>query len=726
MSDSDPRRSACDELAQLLATPAGARTARLLQLSEAMTTSEPPLSEAPHAAEGARGEPRAISIWRPLSRGGDLLFERPEPLLLGDHYATTRFLRRDKRPGVERVCFFGESVAAGYLYAPRLTPAGVLQRRLSDAAGRDAFEVIDLARTNETLQPLVTTIERSLQLEPDLLVIFAGNNWNLLETPSLSPYVPSVRGRQRYALALRRGGIAGPARLGRRQIRKKADKALAAITRLTEPAGIPVVWVIPEVNLADWEDRQPVTWLPGDGSARWHESYAEATDHLATRRHAAALRVADAMLLLDGGRCSSTHRLRARALTGLARADEARQACEAEVRSSTYPTLAFLGAPRATIETQALLRRQAERRGFSIVDLPKIFAEHTASPLPGHRLFLDYCHLSAEGIELAMHAVATEILRLRDMDPPPQRPGAEPAAQPAVEALARLGAAAHSAHRLLTVGSKQRHLLHWCRRALAADPAVADAMVDLLVARSAPCPAVLTAAQQRNLYSPHRWLLQHGWRWSFLDVELIEAVCTALAEAGRCVRDEIDRRLLRHHAVGARGVELTRPPYLWEPLERFFPEATAAAAMTGRATHRCPWPEACFCLIAEAGQSVVLELTARLPAIAAAPAGRAGRLTLSLNRHPVATMEVEEVWTRGTFRLPRRRLERAINRISVAWPPLPDCGDAAIENVIRRLENGHEADLHPVFGEIFSLRARTSEEASQEPPPESATMLSSH
>jgi len=32
---------------------------------------------------------------------------------------------------------------------------------------------------------------------------------------------------------------------------------------------------------------------------------------------------------------------------------------------------------------------------------------------------------------------------------------------------------------------------------------------------------------------------------------------------------------------------------------------------------------------------------------------------------------------------------------------------------IRRLENGVEADLHPVFGEVFSLIARTVGEAAR-------------
>ncbi|MCP3957296.1 MAG: hypothetical protein GY719_05535 [bacterium] len=698
---SDPRKRACDELARLLASGDGARTARLLQLTETLASPEAPTPEVPGSKPDG---PRPISIWVPRQRGGELIFERPEPLPLGDHYALRRAIEAKKARGSTRVCLFGESVAAGYLYAPHLTPAGVLNEQLGTT-----FEVIDLARTNETLASMRATIEASFQLDPDLLVIFAGNNWNLLETPAISPWVPGVRSRQRYAQALRRDGLDGPAELARRQITARAGELLAAVAELTRRR-IPVIVVVPEVNLADWHDRQPVTWLPGDGSRRWHASYAEARSHLKTGRHRAALAVAEAMLELDGGRCPASHRLRVMALTTDGRLDEARRAAESEVTAADYPTLAFLSAPRAATWVQEFLRRASERHGFATVDLPRLFAEYPSeedseSPLPGRSLFLDYCHLSAEGIELAMGAVADEILSDSDANPEPPTP-----VEPAVEALAKLGAAVHGAHRLLSVGDKRPHVEHWCREALAADPQISEAMRDLLRARCAPGPAVLTAAQQRNLASPHRLLLQHGWRWNHLDVEVIEALCTALEEAGHPIRDEIETLLLKHHAVGRRGVDLTRPPYLWEPLERFFPEATARRGLTGRATYRSPWPESGFCLITGADSDVALELTVRLPSIEGTPGGRRGEITVRVNGTMITTVPTGERWGRETIELPQQHLRRVINRVTLSWPPLPTVGAEVLESAIRRLESGVEADLHPVFGEVFSLMARRAQD----------------
>ncbi len=141
-----------------------------------------------------RREP--ISIWEPRAIDGEAVFVRPDPLALGDHSRGRQELRPKTSELPLRVAFFGESAAAGYLYAPHLTPARVLESQLRSAGGESNFEVIDLARTNETLASLAETVRTSLQINPDVLAIFVGNNWNLLETPEVSPYAPSIPARR--------------------------------------------------------------------------------------------------------------------------------------------------------------------------------------------------------------------------------------------------------------------------------------------------------------------------------------------------------------------------------------------------------------------------------------------------------------------------------------------------------------------------------------------------
>ncbi len=713
MNDSrhrDPRHEVCDELAELLATEEGARTARLLQMAGLLgpvaRTEEEIDGEGP-AEVGDR--PAPISIWQPVKRDGERVFVRPEPRPTGDHYAQRRTIPARKADGRRRLAFFGESAAAGYLYAPLLTPAGVLEERLNDAAA-EPWEVVDLARTNETLGSLAATVRAAMQLDPDVLAIFAGNNWNLLETPEVSPYFPSVAARQRYGLALRRG-IRGPLELAARRLQERAKGALAAIA---EAAGeIPVVLVIPEVNFTDWEDRQPPPWLDGDGTRRWYELYDRARELLVAGRYPAAVEATRSLLDLDGGHCPTGHLLLARAFTALGELGDTRKAFESHVEQG-YASLAFLGAPRATPVVKWLLRRAADRHGFAAVDLPEVFARPTGSPLPGRRLFLDYCHLTREGIEVAMAAVAQEVLRLRDDRTGRSRTGrtgrtgrtcptgaeAEPLdPEPSDrDAVAYLGAAVHTAHRMAAVSPKGPVIERLLRQALAASPGVAGALRDLAAARAAPCPEVLTAAQERNLASPYRLLLQHGWRWDHLDPELLLAICRVLGEAAAA---EIRRRLLEHHAVEDQPRDLARPPYLWEPVERFYPQAMGRDR---RAFYRAPWRSSRFCLIAGGRREVTVEPTVRLPAV---PGGgeRRGEVAVWVNGEAVAAVEAGESWSRSTVKIPRRVLRPAINRLTLRWPIPTGAGEAARSEAVRRLEHGLEADVHPVFGEVFSLLA---------------------
>ncbi|HKI06417.1 MAG TPA: hypothetical protein VKK31_30840 [Thermoanaerobaculia bacterium] len=692
MSDRGP----FDDLARLLATPEGLRTARLLQGAGLLRPPDRGPEPPPPPPPGRR-IPEPISIWQPAEIDGEPAFVRPDPLPLGDHYAATRVLRPKKAELPLRVAFFGESVAAGYLYAPHLTPARVLEARLQAAGGADNFEVIDLARTNETLCSLAETVRTSLQINPDVLVLFVGNNWNLLETPEASPWAPAVEARQRYARALREDGIAGPVRLAAEELRARAEATLDFIALIAGAVHIPVVVVVPEVNLADWENRQPPLWLPGDGNARWHALYAEAVERLERRDFEAALTAARAMQELDGGACPTAWRILARAWTELGDLERAAGAARSEVDAATYPTLAFLGAPQATTAAREILLGAARRHGFSHVDLREVFN----SPLPGRRLFLDYCHLTLEGIETAMAAVAAEVLNLSGM---PVLGSMEPKTEiaPEAEATARLGAAIHTAHRLLTAGPKRPILEHWCEAALDASPGIEETLFDLIEARCAPSPAVLTAAQQRNLASPYRLLLQHGWRWDHLDADLILAVEAVLERRGRPARDRIARLLLRHHALPAGGTDLTEPPYLWEPLERFYPEVMRFEDLAERATFRSPWPESSFCLVCDARRDVEIEPTLRLPA----PAGHRGSVTVAVNGEQAGRMDATERWSRTALLLPRSCLRPGLNRLTLRWPAPETDGAAALHAAAERLELGLAASLHPVFGEVFSLVAR--------------------
>jgi hypothetical protein len=314
---------------------------------------------------------------------------------------------------------------------------------------------------------------------------------------------------------------------------------------------------------------------------------------------------------------------------------------------------------------------------------------------------------------VAMAAAAEPILAVSGLvDAPPgwaevaDLPVPEPS--PEVEATARLGAALHGAHRLLATGDKAAALAPWCEAALAASPGIAAAFADLVEARAAPAPAVLTAAQPRNFASPYRLGLQHGWAWDHVDADALTALLAVIERRDAATGDELRRTLLRFRGIRAEGTELAAPPffYLWEPLERPFPEVMELADLPRRAFLRSPWPETGFALLTDAAADLAVELTARLARPTGQPLGRRGPVLIEVNGAAVGAVEVGESWTAGTARLDRHRLWPGLNRLTLRWPELPAVGELALAEVLRRLELGRAADFHPIFGEVFSLVVR--------------------
>ena len=511
-----------------------------------------------------------------------------------------------------RICFFGESAAAGYLYAPHITPAKVLEHHLNQAVPDAQYEVIDLARTNERIDTLVATAEQAMQLQPDMLVVFAGNNWNLLETPEISPYFPSVNGRQAFAESWKTDGWMGPVELAVKKMMTKVGMGYGRLQALAQQANIPLIVIIPEVNLADWETRQPAPWLNGENGRFWYDAYFAAIDAIANEQWQVLLKLADDMLTLDNEQCPTSWQLLATAHKGLGNVERARLAAEMAINTTHYATLGFLAAPQISVMGQELLRRTAAFHGFQTVDLPQVLPQITGSQLPGRDLFADYCHLTAEGMHVTMGLTAAEILGQPAARLLPQltRFGASPEAI----ATARLGAAMHTAHRHLPVNPNNEMIRYWCEQALAASPSVVDAMLDVAEARCAPLPAVLTAAQERNFDSPFRLQHQHGWQYPYLDAALIDAMLTVLETHNPTAHAQMMDMIVSSHGIDADDVDLLAGGvYLWEPLVRFYPETMSYADIQESAIFRAAWPETSFALVVGEETAVSLTLTHRLP-----------------------------------------------------------------------------------------------------------------
>ena len=497
--------------ARRLAEPEGLRAFRLAQAA----SRESPAYEAVEEAEG----PSPIGIWSPVEDR----FERSTPWTHGDFWAPAPQL--GPKGTRKRAVLLGESAAAGMFYRPAWSPAAALQSALGAT-----WEVVDLAKISIGRFELVELAYDAMQLAPDVLVFFAGNNWTRRAGPWAE--LPLM---QEWGDALEAGGVAGLAGLQRRRLLEDVEDALDDLQSLE----VPVVLTAPEVNLEDWERRRPPPWLPGDGSPRWHALRAEGAP-------------ADALQALDGGLCAASQR-------GAA-------AVEAAAWDGWFPSV-----PQTTDAVRAALLEGGRKRDFAIVDLREVLGA------AGRAEFLDYCHLTAPAIARWAGAVASRILR-REVAPP------DPALSEGVEDLARFTAALHRAHREAPLDGRPR------RPDFPAS--MRPIFDDLREAKLSGLPPALTAAYRRVQASP-RPLDPHAWAWGGIDAAVIEALGGPIGDLPRGPQELGDRHLeqpadafLEGSAYDARLADRAYYREAW-PVSRFCVHRAAGEA-TLELTARVP------------------------------------------------------------------------------------------------------------------------------------------
>jgi len=480
--------------------------------------------------------------------------------------------------------------------------------------------------------------------------------------------------------------------------RRMADHVVRKMAELGERAGASTVLVVPEVNLIDWQRSRPVCWLPGDGVNAWHALAARARSAVATGDFSAAAAAAEQMIELDSGMNPTSQRLLAIALYGLGELEACRAACLAEVQArifDNYPTM-----PGATRDIQDAIRQGAAEHELELVDLPELFG----GALAGRRFFLDYCHLTAEGMQRAMKKVASVSLSLCDPQTPRTIDPDVPAlfVPPELDARAKFLSGLCAAH--WSARESPSLAPYWFDEALRIWPNIAAHMLSFVESRTAPAELMQFSKAEQEL-DERSELAGRRMRHAFnVDAEVLDWMLDALERSGKepC-RAELERRLIEAHGVNAEGVNLASAFYHHHSFAQLSASHTALGPEPALYL-RSLWPRFEHTLIADAAEDVELELTLRL---APEDGPRQAPLGLELNERSLGSVLVSERWTRHTLRIDRHLLRHGMNRLSLIWPAVPSDGERALSRVAERWTRGAPADVHPTFGELFALIART-------------------
>lgn len=651
-----------------------------------------------------------LGVWERKIEDGKTVFVRRLELMDQWHLWAANLGRIEAKGSKPRIIFMGESVARGYLYDPDFTPAMALQMILDRQLGKGEVEVLDVARTNLEYR-LREFASAALQLEPDMAIIFAGNNWGVP--------MPTLAGIADMDKAIAKEGMTGVKRLSDEYIANVSRGVLTDIASEYKSSGVPLVWIIPESNLGDWSD--PPTnapFLPGDLNKEWLELHAEAKSALSNGDPATAEKLALKMSEIDQGVCKTAYLIIADCRR-LANDPKGEKKYRILARDCQSWDASMTNIPKSYCLTQDIMREVMAEYGQQVVDLPLLLDEYLNGEVPGRQVFLDYCHLTTEGIQVAMGAAASCVLRsLKGVDIPWYAlADADIAPPPKVEAEASFLAAIHDAHRWQSYDVTR----YFCERALKYSPDIADMMLTYIdLQTQISVPARMSEAEERifHLGSPliHRYLFRNNNKR--LDKTLLAAIVDVLEAAGFNARERLAHLRREEHSVKHGETNLLYYYYYssaQQPQELEALNWPNYRMANDTRYFRAFWPESRFLFVGEAGSAVKLSLACRLPE----PGPREEKITITLNGEPQVEMNITTEWSTWDITLPGEAVRDDLNEVVVHWPiPAEFRSEEALGRVTKRLCQQKFPDFFAVFGEIHTFTASNGEPVATAPLPE--------
>jgi hypothetical protein len=688
MSDSIMNKSIADELALLIAS--NSTDNDLIDvLKSKLAPALRPETEGMDAEMGEAAVTDRIGIWKRELRNGEVFFVR-DPEMKDDWTYWSQIPVIAPKTDKKRLIFLGESVARGYLYDPYYNPAKVLQGIL-DQSGMVNSEVLDLARTNLDLTNLGSLTNECLELKPDAIAVFAGNNWYYSIKRKLTKNDLLLLGE-----AFEKEGLAKLKELLIGKFREGVKDYLRQLSHISAKYGIPVFFIIPEFNLLDWRssnNEKILTAIPNSDLQQWNKTREEAEVAMSAGNLETAWQKAQEMIQLD---CSHPSGYDIAADVSISRGmnEEARAFLEAARDTSLFNR--SYSKPRAFAVIRETILAEAAAMNIHVVDLPAVFKETENGALPGRDLFLDYCHLSEKGIQIAMAATAQSVIRaFTEKSVSIAELNAESfTADDTVRATAFICAAVHNAH----YGQTHDMLNYLCSSALKSSPVAAEILTDYVDFASRKTVTTLCRSHEKLVES--EYINQYGGGVGFLhkrgqktmDIALVDAMVASLEEAGVEVSDKVQSlRQVEHGVERNKVINLTESFYSSAAYD-IYPGKMPGYYQSRDAVST-------FFLVSEKTGPVRAKLTFRTPLRDES----SDVVSVCLNNVVVSTYSSGEKWQTAEFVLPQEALIKGINYVTVNWSTRFSFKEGTEEQDVT--EDYVLNKLFHVYGEISSFTA---------------------
>jgi len=636
-------------------------------------------------------QPLSIGIWKRKVEKNEVIYERdPDRTDEWPHWSDTQKFCRKKLH--KRIVLLGESVARGYLYDPYYNVAMELEAIINELFRAPYCEVVDLAKNSITMEALLDLAQESTDLDPDAVVIFAGNNWlhALRDTLGSEDY-------KKMFERFKKDSFAGVKEFLEKKFERVVLSFLHSIQDIFIRRQIPVVLLIPGYNLKDWKSDsagKSLAWLPGDSNIQWLEAKKVAADALLNKHFDELEKAGEKMIDLDPFNPLG-YELLSEAYIFHNKKELALE-CLESCRDAVLISRGGNEHPRSFGIIRSTIVEQAGTFGIKVVDLPGVFNEFMKDGIPDRTLYLDYCHLTVKGIKVSMrHAAAMVIPLLSGQEIPLDQIPAS-SLYPAKEALAatHFCAAIHNAHS----GQPRNILDYHCRQSLAYSENISTAMLQYVdftnrYAATALCRSfqdIMTGGKIKQYTAG--FALGSFDRGKLLDLELVDSMAEAMEATGMNGTIKRVKQLRQEeHCVGEEKVNLLASYYSLNSL---------------RELHIDPRPvyfqaraeESVFSFITDAVSALRFDLVYRTPNRFEADL----LIDIALNDegNVIQQIPMSKKWLICSIDVPAANLLDGVNKLFIRWPytvePLNE--STPVTSAARFL-----SVTIPVLGEIHSL-----------------------
>ncbi len=596
-----------------------------------------------------------VGIYKPDTKDGKKYYQRD--ILLKDRWSYFADVQTiPAKSQKKRIVLLGESVTRGFLLDPEYTPAIVLDQLLNSNKELYGYEIIDLAETNLGMAGIKERYLESMALEPDMVVFLAGNNWR----EDLLVAIGNSQKKQTALQELTQGedGIAIAKPLIEDYFSTIVDDFLAFVGTVSKKNGVPVLFAIPEFNLLDCRStpgERVVSELPYEKLKSWIEAKESAEENLASGNIEACIGQAQQMVEIDPSHpygfelladCSIQNEEYKEARHYLEMARDTALFCRTNSKPRTFKIV------------QETILAKAASYGIDVIDLPAVFRAHLGGKVPGRELFLDYCHFSVEGIQVAMDAVYKRVLQEFDDLRKTHKDVKTIIPSNEVLALGHLFAAIHNAH----WGQSYDILLYHCSESLSKWKDIAKTMVYYcdMISRGAAnnvCNSLEKILKDNTKLDRYVHALVPARNMKNMELELVDAMTTVLKSNGVDITNYLLKIRLDDHSIKNRRINLLQNYYHATSYDEYQGQKTAFLQARDSKSD--------FFVVTDAKTKALLSVSFRIPGIINE---NKDTVTLYVNDTEVAQLSVGSKWQTHTIEIPVDFLENGMNVFRIKWP----------------------------------------------------------